>query len=312
MLFICEMQLSKYRFALLALLAIATTSFAGEPITTIPLWPGTPPGPKGEASQEHDTTTAKENMVAGKRVIRTGFVSKPSIAVYRPSPSLDIGAAVMVCPGGGYRILAMDLEGTEVCDWLNSIGVTGILLKYRVPPAPDDKAHIGPLDDAQRAMGIVRQHAAEWKIDPKRVGVLGFSAGGHLAAALSNNNEKRSYEPIDSADTQSCRPDFAVLIYPGLIVSKGSDSLGPEIKITSSTPPTCIAMASDDPIGVENALVYAMALRKAKVPMDLHIYTKGGHGYGMRPQKNLPVTTWPDRVADWMRAGNWLKPAAAN
>jgi acetyl esterase/lipase len=305
------MHFSKFAGALFALLTTATSCMAGEPATML-LWPQTPPGPLGEMGEERDTTTAKENMVAGKRVIRTGFVSKPAIAVYRPAPSIDTGAAVMVCPGGGYKILAMDLEGTEVCDWLNSIGVTGILLKYRVPSAPDDKAHVGPLNDAQRAMGIIRQHAAEWKLDPKRIGVLGFSAGGHLAAALSNNNEKRSYSLIDSADSLNCRPDFTVLIYPGLMVSKDNDSLGTELKVTGNTPPSCIVMASDDPIHVENALVYAMALRKAKVPMDVHIYAKGGHGYGMRLQKNLPVTTWPDRVADWMRAGNWLRPPASN
>ena len=305
------MNFSKPIGVVYALITITTTCIAGEPIT-MAIWPGTPPGPRGELGEEHDTTTAKENMVAGKRVIRTGFVSKPNIAVYRPAAAIDTGAAVMVCPGGGYKILAMDLEGTEVCDWLNSIGVTGILLKYRVPSAPDDKSHFGPLNDAQRAMGIIRKHAAEWKLDPNRIGVLGFSAGGHLAAALSNNNEKRNYDPIDSSDSQRCRPDFTVLIYPGLMVSKDNDSLGPEIKVTSQTPPTCIVMAADDPIRVENALVYAMALRKAKIPMDLHVYTKGGHGYGMRLQKNLLVTTWPDRVADWMRAGDWLKPHVSN
>jgi acetyl esterase/lipase len=306
------MQFWKSSSALFALLTIATTSLAADPMATIPLWPGTPPGPMGESGEEHDTTTAKENMVAGKRVIRTGFVSKPTIAVYRPTASLNTGAAIIVCPGGGYRILAMDLEGTEVCEWLNSIGVTGILLKYRVPSAPDDKTHVGPLNDAQRAMGIVRQHATDWRIDPKRIGVLGFSAGGHLAAALSNNYENRGYDPIDAADHESCKPDFTVLVYPGLVVSKENDSLGPELKVTKDTPPTCIVMASDDPIRVENALVYAMALRKAKVPMDVHIYTRGGHGYGMRLQKNLPVTTWPERVSDWMNASSLLKPVPSN
>src|SRR5437588_330394 len=159
-------------------------SAAGEPAKVIELWPKGAPGEKGDIGEEHDTTKANGELIAGRRVIRLGNVSKPTIAIYRPAAEKETGAAVMVCPGGGYNILAMDLEGTEVCDWLNSIGVTGVLLKYRVPKRPGDEGHAGPLQDAQRALGLVRHRAKEWGIDPKRIGVLGFSAGGHLAASL--------------------------------------------------------------------------------------------------------------------------------
>src|SRR5689334_7108249 len=182
------------------------------------LWRGTAPGEQGNIPAEQDTTKPTDELIAGKRVIRLGNVSRPTIAVYPAPRDHNTGAAVLVCPGGGYHILAMDLEGTEVCEWLNSIGVTGVLLKYRVPKRATDEGHTYPLQDAQRAMGIIRSHAGDWAVDPKRIGILGFSAGGHLAANLSNNNQTRGYARIDSADDQSCRPDFALLIYPGLLV----------------------------------------------------------------------------------------------
>jgi len=246
-------------------------------------------------------------LIAGKRVIRLGNVSSPTMAVYRPSSEKNTGAAVLVCPGGGYHILAMDLEGTEVCDWLNSIGVTGVLLKYRVPKRKAEEGHTGPLQDAQRALGLLRQHAREWGVDPKRVGVLGFSAGGHLAAALSNNYDRRVYPTVDEADEKSCRPDFAILIYPGLLtVQKENDQLAPDLKDSLNTPRTFIATASDDPVRVENALFYALALHKAKVPVELHIYPSGGHGYGLRRREEVPVTTWPDRAMEWMTSQGFI------
>jgi len=234
-------------------------------------------------------------------------VSKPTISIYRPPADKATATAVVVCPGGGYHILAMDLEGTEVCEWLNSIGVTGVLLKYRVPRRPNEQGHIGPLQDAQRAMGLIRSRAAKWGVDPKRLGILGFSAGGHLAANLSNNNQSRAYPRIDSADDQSCRANFALLIYPGLLMpGKESTQLPPELRITDATPPAFIVMAADDPVRVENAFYYAIELKKAKVPVELHVYEKGGHGYGLRTRQDLPVTTWPARAEDWMRTRGWL------
>jgi acetyl esterase/lipase len=183
---------------------------------------------------------------------------------------------------------------------LNSIGVTGVLLKYRVPKRAGLEKHAAALQDAQRALGLVRSRAKEWNVDPRRIGVLGFSAGGHLAAALSNNYQERTYPKVDDADAVSCRPDFTILIYPGYLTVKGqNDKIAPELIITSNTPPTFLAMAEDDPVRVENALFYAAALHKAKVPVELHIYPTGGHGYGLRPTKDF-VTTWPQRASEWL------------
>jgi acetyl esterase/lipase len=271
----------------------------------IRLWPGAAPGDKGGLGEEKDTTKPSDNLIAGRPVIRLGDVSVPTITVYRAPSDRNTGTAVVVCPGGGYNILAMDLEGTEVCEWLNSIGVTGVLLKYRVPAREGGPRHAAPLQDAQRAMGIVRSHAKDWAIDPGRIGVLGFSAGGHLCAALSAAAGGRSYARVDDADDVSCSPDFQMLIYPGGLVPHGGDSLGPEVAVTSATPPTFLAMAQDDPVRVENALAYALALQQAKVPMELHVYPTGGHGYGLRPAKDF-VTTWPQRAADWMRSRGLL------
>jgi acetyl esterase/lipase len=275
---------------------------AAEPPKVIELWPGTVPGEKGDIGEEQDTTKPTDNAVAGKPVIRLGNVSKPTITIYRPPAARDTGAAVMVCPGGGYHILAMDLEGTEVCEWLNSLGITGVLLKYRVPQRTGLEKHTAALQDAQRALGIVRSRAAEWALNPERIGVLGFSAGGHLAATLSNNCEQRSYPQVDDSDAASCRPDFTLLIYPAyLTVKEEHDKIAPELNVTSNTPPTFVTMTQDDPLRVESAMFYALGLRKANVPFEIHVYPKGGHGYGLRPSKDL-VTTWPQRAADWMQA----------
>ena len=276
-------------------------------VTVIELWPNGAPGEKGDLGEEKDTTKPSDNLVAGKSLIRLGNVSKPTISIYRPAAVKDTGAAVLVCPGGGYNILAMDLEGTEVCEWLNSIGVTGVLLKYRVPNREGLERHAAPLQDAQRAMGLIRQNASAWKLDPKRIGVLGFSAGGHLAAAASCNYERRTYPTVDDADAQSCRPDFAVLVYPAyLTVKTNADRVAPELPITTNTPPTFITISTDDPVRVENAMFYSIALKEAKVPVELHVYAQGGHGYGLR-RTDQPVTTWPDRVTDWMKSRGLLK-----
>ena len=280
---------------------------ANAEVTTIAIWPNSAPGEKANSGEEKDTTKSSDNLVAGKPLIRLGNVSKPTISIYRPPADKDTGAAVLVCPGGGYNILAMDLEGTEVCEWLNSIGVTGVLLKYRVPKREGLERHAAPLQDAQRAMGLIRQHATEWKLDSKRIGILGFSAGGHLAAAASCNYDKRTYPTVDNADAQNCRPDFAVLIYPAyLTVKTNGDSVAPELPITTNTPPTFIAMSADDPVRVESALFYTLALKNANVPAELHVYPKGGHGYGLRRTQE-PVTTWPDRVTDWMKSRGLLE-----
>ena len=271
--------------------------------TTIPLWPNGAPGSSTAKGPEQDITTSKDHQVAGRAVVRLGNVTSPAITLYltrSESAGAAGGPAVVVFPGGAYRIVAIDLEGTEVCDWLNSIGVNCVLLKYRVPdtgPFPKSEA---ALQDAQRAVGMIREHAAEWHIDSKRIGVLGFSAGGYLAAALSTHYDHRLYPAVDAADQQSCRPDFAIIIYPGyLAFSEKNFQFNPDIPVTSSTPPAFIVQAEDDPVHVENAVEYFMALKKAGVPAELHTYAQGGHGYGLRPTA-LPVTHWPQLATTWL------------
>jgi acetyl esterase/lipase len=266
---------------------------------TLPVWPGVAPGERANPPAEKNLTTTKGRLVAGRPLIRLTNVSTPTITVYSPK-ARNTGVAVVVFPGGGYGILAIDLEGTEACNWLNSIGTTCILLKYRGPASGPYPKRAAALQDAQRAMGLVRLHAAEWGIDPNRLGVLGFSAGGHLSAALSNNYEKRLYPPQDAADKLSCRPDFAVLVYPGRLTQPDHNyALSPGIQPTANTPPTFIVQAEDDPVHVENAVVYFMALKNAKVPAELHVYAQGGHGFGLR-RTALPITTWPQAVETWL------------
>lgn len=266
---------------------------------SLPLWPTAAPGASPTAQEEADTTTAKDGLVAGKPVMRLGNVSVPTLTLYTPG-SQNTGAAVVVFPGGGYHILAMDLEGTEVCDWLNSTGITCLLVKYRVPDSGPYPKSPAALQDAQRALGIVRSHAGEWHIDPHRIGVLGFSAGAHLAAALSTHFEQRLYASIDSADGLSCRPDFAVIVYPAYLALAGKNvDPNPDIPITAQTPPSFVVQAENDPVHVENAVAYFLALKNAKVPAELHIYSEGGHGYGLR-RTALPVTAWSVAVETWL------------
>lgn len=277
---------------------------------TLPLWADGAPGATPNSEAEVDTTTAKDNLIAGKPLIRLGNVSKPTLTLYSPKGK-NTGAAVVVFPGGGYHILAIDLEGTEVCDWLNSTGVTCVLVKYTVPNSGPYPKSSAALQDAQRALGMVRAHAAEWHIDPHRIGVLGFSAGAHLAAALSTHFDQRLYAGVDAADKLSCRPDFAVIVYPGyLAVAEENFAPNPEIQVTDQTPPSFILQAENDPVHVENAVVYFLALKNAKVPAELHIYADGGHGYGLR-RTALPITTWPLVLQTWMHTIGVLSSPAA-
>jgi len=218
--------------ALLALAALfpALAGFAAEPAKTIALWPQAVPGEKGGIGAEADMTKPSDKPVGGRPLIRLGNVSQPTLTIFSPPKDRDTGAAVVVCPGGGYSILAWDLEGTEVCEWLNSIGVTGVLLKYRVPKRAGMERHAAPLQDAQRALGLLRQRAPELGLDPQHLGVLGFSAGGHLAAAASTNYETRTYPRTDEVDDTSCRPNFALLTYPAYLTLKDEgDKLAPEL-----------------------------------------------------------------------------------
>jgi acetyl esterase/lipase len=276
---------------------------------TLDLWPHGAPGTAASSAAEVDTTTAKDRLIAGKPVIRLGNVSTPTLTVYSPKQK-NTGAAIVVFPGGSYHILAIDLEGTEVCDWLNSAGITCVLVKYRVPDSGPYPKSSAALQDAQRALGIVRLHAAEWHIDPARIGVLGFSAGAHLSAALSTHFEQRLYDPIDEADKVSCRPDFVVIVYPGyLALSEQNFAPNAEIRVTEKTPPSFVVQAEDDPVHVENSTVYFLALKNAKVPAEMHLYANGGHGYGLR-RTELPVTAWPKLVETWLQTIH-VAPATA-
>ena len=284
------------------LLLVPALTFAAP--QEIPLWPGEVPGEKGDIGPERDMTKPSDNLIAGRPVIRLGNVTKPTMTIYRAAKP---GPAVVVFPGGGYTILAMDLEGTEVCEWLNAIGITAVLVKYRVPARTNMARYAAALQDAQRAVGMVRQRAKELNVDESKIGVLGFSAGAHLGATLASQSAKRTYEPIDAADRLNCRPDFLLVIYPGGIVPRGKDELSQEIQIASNSPPAFVVMAQDDPVRPENALLYALAMKKAGAPCELHIYPKGGHGYGLRKSKD-PVTGWPTLAATWIEGITMARP----
>jgi len=305
--------MSKTALLLLAAMASSTGLSAQQPAwqpapghLTLPVWPGAAPGATANAPAEIDTTSAKDNLIAGKPLVRLGNVSVPTLTLYKANGVGGAAPAVVVFPGGGYNILAIDLEGTEVCDWLNSAGIACVLLKYRVPNSGPYPKSSAALQDAQRSLGIVRAHAAEWGIDPNRVGALGFSAGAHLVAALSTHFDQRLYTPLDAADALSCRPDFAVVVYPGyLALADKNFAANSDINPTANTPPTFIVQAEDDPVHIENSTVYFLQLKNAKVPAELHIYAEGGHGYGLR-RTALPVTTWPQSVETWLRTISML------
>jgi acetyl esterase/lipase len=294
----------------LALLLIAAVWQPSTGHVQVPLWPATPPHAQAPPGPESVATSDSDELVAGKPYMYVKNVAQPTLTVYPPA-SANTGAAVLVYPGGGYQILAIDLEGTEICDWLNSIGVTAVLVKYRVPNqgatwdqargCDRDTKSSRPLEDAQRAISLVRAHAKEWRIDPHKIGVIGFSAGGHLVAAVSTHFNRRVYDPVDSADKQSCRPDFALAVYPGHLAIGGVFELNREIRVTHDTPPTFLVHAENDPIDpVDHSLVYYRALKQAGVPVELHLFAEGKHAFGLRPT-SLPITAWPRLAETWLK-----------
>ncbi len=286
--------------------------------TQVPIWPGAvPDGQPVPGPEQMAVTGPHDHLVAGRPWTYVRNVSQPTLTVYSPTGD-NTGAAVVVFPGGGYQILAIDLEGTEVCDWLTSRGITCVLLKYRVPnsgPSWDQVCGCDrstrssmPLEDAQRTISLVRFHAAEWRINPQKVGVLGFSAGGHLVAAVSTHFDRRAYARVDAADGESCRPDFAVAIYPGHLFDPHTRALNPEIRVTRDTPPTFLLQAQNDSVdGVTNSLVYYAALKNAGVPAELHLYSTGGHAFGLRRTAD-PITEWPQLVEQWLRTTGIFSP----
>lgn len=277
----------------------------------INLWPATPPGPAAKADgAERDLTKPDDKLIAGRRIIKLGHVSTPQMHVHLPDKAKAHGGAVLVCPGGGFSILAWDLEGTEVAEWLNSIGFAAIVVKYRVPTGHHGhnlneqgnaplKA-VGPVMDAQRAMSLTRSHAAEWGLDPQRIGIMGFSAGGETAGLTAMLRDQRLYVKLDAADGHSCAPNFTLPIYPGGFYDKEAGGLKPCLKVTKDTPPMFFAMAQDDHVNSLNCTVLYTALTREKVPAELHLFTRGGHGYGLRPTLT-PVTHWPNRAAKWLK-----------
>jgi acetyl esterase/lipase len=290
----------KRSICLATLIAWSSFTLAAEPLV-VDLWPGKPPGETKELPPESDQTKPEDRLIAGRRIIKLGNVSRPQLAVYRPAKEVDTGAAVVICPGGGHNILAYDLEGTEVAEWLNGIGVTGIVLKYRVPFREPQRRWLSGVQDAQRAMSMVKSKAADWGIDPKRVGMLGFSAGGEVTARVSLFDDRRQYEPVDSIDEISSRPDFAVLVYSGGLYDKDKHALRDDLKLSKEAPPAFLVHAFDDGVPVQNTLLVAAELKEAGVPAEAHIFATGGHGYGLRPVKEDPVTGWPTLCEAWMR-----------
>jgi len=275
----------------------------------VPIWPGAAPLAQPAAGPETAATVSR--MVAGKPWTAVMRVVQPTMTVFSPATK-NTGAAAIVFPGGGYKTLAIDIEGTEICDWLVSRGITAILLKYRVPDSgphwdPDVGHHMDArtpmaLADAQRTLGLVRARAAEWHVDPHRIGVIGFSAGGHLVADVSTHFDERVYPTVDATDTVSCRPDFAIAVYPGHMMehTRKEFDLNSTLPVSARVPPTFLLHSVADPTDpVENSLVYYIALKKAGVPVELHLYAQGGHAFGLRRTK-APVTRWPALVEGWL------------
>jgi acetyl esterase/lipase len=265
------------------------------------IWPSAIPDAQPVRGPEYVTNVPS---ATGNPWVAVCNVAQPTMTVYSPNGT-NTGVAVLVFPGGGYNCLAIDIEGTEICDWLASRGMTAVLLKYRVPDSGphglvEPKAPTA-LEDAQRTLGMVRLHAAEWHINPHKIGVIGFSAGGHLAAAVSTHFDKRLYPMVDAADKESCRPDFAIALYPGHLWAGGNFKLNRNVPVSSNTPPTFLVQAENDPVdNINNSLAYYIALKNAKVPVEMHLYAEGGHAFGLRPS-TFPITEWPRLAEKWLR-----------
>ena len=305
------MRLLKH-IAILVAFHLATTlsAQAGAPDLTVPLWPeGQMPG-IGAKSPEIGTLSEKDN------ILRIKYISQPNLAVFKAPGTKAPTPAVIICPGGAYACLAYNIEGTEVAEWFSSIGVTAVVLKYRVPNTRD-----AALQDIQRAVRLMRTHAAEWGIDPERIGVIGFSAGGHLCAHLSNHYAQPAYPKIDDADEASCKPAFSILVYPAYLERGGQ--LAPELPVSSSTPPTFIVHSTDDAGFLPGTKIYFAALQAAQVPSLLRLYSTGGHGYGLRCygkaggwsgpcrhgslQCPKEASVWPGHCREWLVQNGFLR-----
>jgi acetyl esterase/lipase len=298
--------------ALFVSLVVASSATAVEPLV-VEIWPGKVPDESGNIGAERfrmSPALDRKQVEVTEPTRMITDVTRPTLTIYRPLNQRDDGTAILICPGGGYWNLYWQLEGEEVAAWLNSIGVTGIILKYRVPRRPDepkDEPARRPLQDAQRAVSLVRSRAKEWFIDPQRIGIVGFSAGGHLAIATATSFDKRTYEPIDDVDKISCRPDFAVPVYSGYLKAKDKDELAPGLRIPSGTPPIFLAHGGEDIISPpEHSVLMYLALKRAGVPAELHIYAGTAHDFGVRTN-DRPYSTWTASCAGWLREGGFLR-----
>lgn len=298
----------RHRLSLTLLAACTCLATVAAPTPEeIPLWPGEPPlavatdKAEGylppESGQEPDIT-------------RLGNVSRPNLTLYPAPAGKRTGTTVLICPGGGYYILAMKHEGSQVAEWLNGLGVSAAVLKYRVPAPAGEPAHLRPLLDAQRALSLLRARAREQGDAPDRIGVLGFSAGGHLAGWLLCEGDRRAPGyPGNGSGEPSCRPDFGILIYPAYLATPDGRFTRPTLRDEQKPGPVFLVHAVDDRLGPEHSLEFFLALKQAGVPAELHLYQQGGHGFGML-RRGLPVNDWPARCAEWLRANGWLTPPA--
>jgi acetyl esterase/lipase len=292
-------------------LSLEVSAGGAEPVI-LELWPEAVPGDVGIKGEE--TSRIHDSPIVGPTKLITN-VTRPTLTVYSAPPEKNTGTAMIICPGGGYWDLYWELEGEEIAAWLNANGMTGIILKYRVPRRPGDvkgAPAAGPLLDAQRAVSIVRGRAKEWNINPERIGVVGFSAGGHLAVATATRFQQRGYEPVDEFDTISCRPDFAILCYPGYLKDKERDAASPTLTVPSDTPPVFLAHANDDSPRVggsdpEHSAFMYIALKRAGVPVELHIFTDGNHDFGVRPDRGT-ASAWTGLCLTWLKNRGLLTP----
>jgi acetyl esterase/lipase len=301
-------------FSLIMLLCFSWPVTGAETPQVLDLWPGPAPDEPGTIGPEKTRMSPKLDRKQVEVTEPTKMitnVTKPTITIYRPAKEKDMGTAILICPGGGYWNLYWQLEGEEVASWLNSLGVTGIILKYRVPRRPGEpekEPARRPLQDAQRAVRLVRSHAKDWGIDPQKIGIVGFSAGGHLAIATATSFDKRTYEPIDDLDKISSRPDFAIVVYPGYLKASDKAELAPGLQVPEKTPPVFLAHGDADIISSpEHSVVMYQALKRAGVSAELHIYSGAAHDFGVRPSDN-PCSTWTKACAAWMDHQGLLRP----
>jgi len=300
--------------ALIAWPFVVGPALAADAPQVVDIWPGNPPDEPGTIGAEKTVMSPKLDrkiveVTESTRMLTN--VTKPTLTIFRPAKEKDTGTAMLICPGGGYWNLYWQLEGEEVATWLNSLGVTGIILKYRVPRRPDEirgEPARRPLQDAQRAVSLVRSKAKEWGIAPNRIGIVGFSAGGHLAIATATSFDKRMYEPIDDVDKVSCRPDFAVPVYSGYLKAKDREGIANGLRVPADTPPVFLAHGGADiESDPEHSVAMYVALKRAGVPTELHIYAGAAHDFGVR-KSDQPCTTWTTSCAEWLRHQGFLKP----